>query len=60
MLRNLLERCGMLVGAITPDPDLTAAADKVRESLHEWQEAMEQHNAQDEELRPPKPMRRVK
>lgn len=60
MLRNLLERCGFLIGVVTPDQDLMDAAAAVRESLTEWQEEMRKHNEEDEQRRPPEPLRRVK
>lgn len=60
MLRSLLQWCGLLVGPITPDPDLEEAAAQVRESLYEWRDEMERHTEEDAKYRPPRPMRRAK
>jgi len=60
VLRDILQRCGLLIGPITPDQDLVDAADQVRESLYEWQRAMAEHTEDDAKSKPPAPMRRVK
>ena len=60
MLRNLLTRCGMIVGHIEPDPELQAAADEVRDAMTEWKEQVQAHAVNHAQSKPPAPMRRVK
>lgn len=60
MLRDLLVRCGLVVGTIEADRELVEAAEQVQEAVTEWKEAIQRHATETAQLKPPAPMRRIK